>query len=110
MFDDSFEHEAWHDGEETRFILIIDFWHPDLTDQEVKFFNFMQSAKMKTEKKLSEHDPEKDNFYSVIETARGLLDSNDWWVSNEHKDQQGEVVKEKGGEVPEEKVQEVKKK
>ena len=31
VFDDSFEHEAWHDGNETRLILIADFWHPDLT-------------------------------------------------------------------------------
>lgn len=33
VFDDSFEHEAWHDGNETRMILIVDFWHPDLTPE-----------------------------------------------------------------------------
>lgn len=33
VFDDSFEHEAWHDGNETRLILIVDFWHPDLTKE-----------------------------------------------------------------------------
>ena len=32
-FDDSFEHEAWHDGTETRITLIVDIWHPDLTDR-----------------------------------------------------------------------------
>lgn len=32
VFDESFEHEAWHEGEETRLILIVDFWHVDLTE------------------------------------------------------------------------------
>ena len=27
--------EAWHEGEETRIVLIFDIWHPDLSDQEV---------------------------------------------------------------------------
>lgn len=31
IFDDSFEHEVWHDGTETRLVLIVDFWHPELT-------------------------------------------------------------------------------
>lgn len=48
VFDDSFEHEAWHDGEETRVILICDFWHPDFSDEEIRFFKFLQSAKMRT--------------------------------------------------------------
>jgi aspartate beta-hydroxylase len=38
IFDDSFNHEAWYDGDQTRINLIVDFWHPDLTDPEVKFF------------------------------------------------------------------------
>lgn len=44
MFDDSFEHEAWHDGPHTRVILIADFWHPDLSDKEVHFFNLLQKV------------------------------------------------------------------
>lgn len=47
VFDDSFEHEAWHDGDETRIILIIDIWHPDLSDQEIKFLNTLQRARMR---------------------------------------------------------------
>ncbi|KAH9377996.1 hypothetical protein HPB48_015091 [Haemaphysalis longicornis] len=31
MFDDSFEHEVWHDGDSLRLVLIVDFWHPDLS-------------------------------------------------------------------------------
>ena len=34
VFDDSFEHEVWHDGDAPRAVLIVDFWHPDLTDAE----------------------------------------------------------------------------
>ena len=33
VFDDSFEHEVWNPDEE-RAVLIIDLWHPDLTDDE----------------------------------------------------------------------------
>jgi len=35
------------------------------------------------ERAISEHDPEKDNFYSIIDRSRELLDSNDWWTVNE---------------------------
>ena len=36
VFDDSFEHEVWHDGNSTRLVLIVDLWHPDLTEHEKK--------------------------------------------------------------------------
>ncbi|XP_029633756.1 aspartyl/asparaginyl beta-hydroxylase-like [Octopus sinensis] len=34
IFDDSFEHEVWHQGNENRIVLIVDFWHPELTEHE----------------------------------------------------------------------------
>lgn len=34
MFDDSFEHEVWHNGTGTRLVLIVDVWHPALTTAE----------------------------------------------------------------------------
>jgi hypothetical protein len=34
LFEDSFEHEVWHRGNERRLVLIVDFWHPDLTPLE----------------------------------------------------------------------------
>ena len=34
IFDDSFEHEVWHDGDTFRLVLIIDFWHPEVTNQQ----------------------------------------------------------------------------
>lgn len=30
-------------------------------------------------------DPDKDNFYSIIETAKDLIQDNDWWVIKEEK-------------------------
>ncbi|XP_050314823.1 aspartyl/asparaginyl beta-hydroxylase isoform X2 [Anthonomus grandis grandis] len=36
IFDDSFEHEVWHNGSEFRLVLIVDVWHPDLTPAEKK--------------------------------------------------------------------------
>jgi len=29
-FDDSYVHEAWHEGTEDRYVLMVTFWHPDL--------------------------------------------------------------------------------
>jgi aspartate beta-hydroxylase len=34
IFDDSFEHEVWHDGTELRLVLIVDIWHPEITASE----------------------------------------------------------------------------
>ncbi|XP_017079050.1 aspartyl/asparaginyl beta-hydroxylase isoform X5 [Drosophila eugracilis] len=31
IFDDSFEHEVWHNGSQPRLVLILDMWHPQLT-------------------------------------------------------------------------------
>ena len=37
IFDDSFDHEVWHFGPQnlTRLILIIDMWHPYLTETQI---------------------------------------------------------------------------
>jgi len=34
IFDDSFEHEVWHQGPSYRLVLIVDLWHPELTVDE----------------------------------------------------------------------------
>ncbi|XP_064105865.1 aspartyl/asparaginyl beta-hydroxylase-like isoform X5 [Macrobrachium nipponense] len=36
IFDDSWEHEVWHNGTTKRMVLIVDVWHPELTDHERK--------------------------------------------------------------------------
>jgi len=33
-FDDTFEHEAWNHSNETRVVLIMDSWNPDLSEAE----------------------------------------------------------------------------
>lgn len=33
VFDDSFDHEVWHEADGDRIVLIVDIWHPDLDDQ-----------------------------------------------------------------------------
>lgn len=33
-FDDTFEHEAWNNSAETRVVLIVDTWNPDLSEAE----------------------------------------------------------------------------
>ena len=35
IFDDSFEHEVWHEGDSERIVLICDLWHPDVDLQEM---------------------------------------------------------------------------
>jgi aspartate beta-hydroxylase len=52
VFDDSLEHEAWNYTTDPRIVLIIDFWHPDLTPTEVAFleglhrFAFFQAVSL----------------------------------------------------------------
>jgi aspartyl/asparaginyl beta-hydroxylase (cupin superfamily) len=31
VFDDSFEHEVWHRGDERRVVLLLNIWHPAIT-------------------------------------------------------------------------------
>lgn len=38
IFDDSFEHEVKHTGTEPRIVLIMDFWHPDMTEEQRRTF------------------------------------------------------------------------
>jgi hypothetical protein len=43
VFDDSFEHEVWVAGTSPRFVLIIDFYHPDLSDDEVAYLKSLET-------------------------------------------------------------------
>lgn len=36
IFSDAYEHEVWHDGPATRFVLFFDVWHPDWAEAEVE--------------------------------------------------------------------------
>ncbi|HVR10760.1 MAG TPA: aspartyl/asparaginyl beta-hydroxylase domain-containing protein [Thermoanaerobaculia bacterium] len=39
VFDDSFLHSAWNDSAEPRFVLVFDFFHPDLTVPEIVYLS-----------------------------------------------------------------------
>jgi len=50
VFDDSFLHSAWNDSDEARFVLLFDFFHPDLTGEEIEYL-----AGISAEKNLAKH-------------------------------------------------------
>lgn len=74
VFDDSWQHEAWHDAGagEARIVLICDVWHPDLTDAEVKLLSYLRSAQVRRAKALSEARamPPSADFFAVLADAR----------------------------------------
>jgi hypothetical protein len=47
----------------------------------------LQNALFKAEAHYSELDPDRDNFYTIIESAKDLIKDNDWWVINENKEE-----------------------
>lgn len=56
VFDDSFEHETVNlssSGAAPRVVLIVDFWHPDFTDEEVKFLEYINKAQTNAAIKMS---------------------------------------------------------
>jgi aspartate beta-hydroxylase len=42
VFDDYFEHEAWNHTDQDRLVLIVDLWHPGLSDTEVMLLEGLQ--------------------------------------------------------------------
>jgi len=60
----------------------LDFWHPELHDDEVKFFSMLLKSKLKGEKFLSERIKNNDHLYAIIEQTKGMITKNDdWWIS-----------------------------
>lgn len=59
-FDDSFPHDVWNESERERIVLVVDLWHPDLTDDEVRLL---------------------DGFQRYIERAASGLER--YWAANE---------------------------
>ena len=45
---ESADHEVWHEGKTDRVVLLLDTWHPDLTDKEIAAIKGMfEEAKAK---------------------------------------------------------------
>jgi hypothetical protein len=80
VFDDSFQHEAFNDhATEPRLVLIVDVWHPDLSDAEVKLLETVRSGQLRAAKALSQSGALAGaaDFYAVLEAAaatRGTVD------------------------------------
>lgn len=106
-WDHSYEHEAWHEGDETRVVLIVDIWHPDLSNPEVNFLKSMQNCRLRAGKALVEKaqaeaaeaaekaqaegdaavsGEQLSTYFDIVEKARGLLTDDDWWVINAERD------------------------
>lgn len=101
-WDHSFEHEAWHEGPETRVVLIVDIWHPDLSNPEVGFLRTMQNCRLRAGKAMVEKAQEDlreaqergeadaaekiSTYFDIVENAKGLLTDDDWWVINAERD------------------------
>eukprot|EP01041_Mallomonas_annulata_P000927 gene928-1797_t len=58
VFDDSFEHEAENTSGLPRVVLIVDVWHPDLSDDEVKVFDFINKAQILAARRLARMEME----------------------------------------------------
>lgn len=80
LFDDSFEHEVWNRGQGTRVVLLVDFWHPELTAIEKLAFQHLSGA---VRSLLLQDDGEAaskvDRWRHVKERADGSLPAG-WWV------------------------------
>ncbi len=42
VFEDAFPHEVWNESDRNRIVLVVDLWHPDLTDDEVRLLDGFQ--------------------------------------------------------------------
>ena len=60
VFDDSFWHEVWNNSDRRRVVLILDLWHPDLSDDEVALLAGLHrygiANRMTTARALSRND------------------------------------------------------
>ncbi|MDJ0742878.1 MAG: aspartyl/asparaginyl beta-hydroxylase domain-containing protein [Xenococcaceae cyanobacterium MO_167.B27] len=54
ILDDSFEHEVKHNGDKRRVVLIVDCWHPDLTEKERDFLTHLHQIWRKPTRKAAE--------------------------------------------------------
>jgi aspartate beta-hydroxylase len=69
VFDDSFEHEVWHTGDQPRLVLLLDVVHPALTtSQRATLLARRRSAPEQIASYLAEHD-----IHRVEADDRGVL-------------------------------------
>ncbi len=71
VFNDSLPHEAWNRSDRTRFILLFDIWHPELTPIERSYL----AEALKETSILDEQEQQA----SAIERHRDVFDGKRWW-------------------------------
>ena len=72
ILDDSFEHEVQHNGDKRRVVLIVDCWHPDLTEKEREFLTHLHQIWQKPTRKAAEKQSSnqvKDQQKQTVGTA-----------------------------------------
>lgn len=57
IFDDAYVHEAWNHSDDTRIVLILDTWNPDLSEPEREGFQRMLHSARTFEKDLLDQQP-----------------------------------------------------
>ncbi len=77
VFDTSFTHETFNDTDEDRYVLIIDFWHPDLSKKEREALEYIYDARNKFE-----NNAIKDITSSYISSGKPI-NINDYLKSKE---------------------------
>jgi aspartyl/asparaginyl beta-hydroxylase (cupin superfamily) len=55
LFDDAFDHEAWNYGSRDRTVLIVDVWHPDLSEDEVILLEALHGQVVRQAQQLSRY-------------------------------------------------------
>lgn len=55
VVDDSFEHETWHNGSKPRLALVVDSWHPDMTEVQ-------RRAAIYTDEDRAAYDAQREAF------------------------------------------------
>jgi aspartate beta-hydroxylase len=55
VFDDFYDHEAWNHTAEDRIVLIVDLWHPGLSDAEVRLLEGLHAYTYRHARRLSRY-------------------------------------------------------
>jgi aspartyl/asparaginyl beta-hydroxylase (cupin superfamily) len=79
VFDDSFLHEAANESlTEPRLVLLVDIWHPDLSEEEIKVLEFINKGQILATKRLAaqlkqesdnNNSSEPVNFFTAIQSS-----------------------------------------
>ena len=76
IFDDTFEHEVWNRTDEARLVLLVDLWHPDLTDLErdaldcINRLSFKKAMSMKNDWERNDSQRAREGRIAVNESDR----------------------------------------